>query len=128
MTDDLFTTIGDTDGTNAYELAHQWAGRTGREVDPAGPTYRAEQIHELATMASLADWLHRWMPLQIHRTLLAGATLDEVVAASGKTRREINDLWREWADGQLHLRTAYPNMPDFTEEAAQVDAVFAAQL
>jgi hypothetical protein len=86
---------------NPYTLAEYWADR--RRWPVPGRQTPADALHELAVMATLADWLRRWLPINIHAALLGGAGVDAVAAAAGVAPREVRSLWEPWADGQVEL-------------------------
>lgn len=130
--DDLFATFQEADAFGAYKLAARWLdvdrhpvrGDTGGVLVPSTP---ATELDQVATMAALAGWLTSWLPISIHRALLAGATVDEVSAASGLDAFEVTVRWREWSDGQRHIQTVYPNLPDHTAEYDRVAEILAAE-
>jgi hypothetical protein len=101
---ELVTTFVAARKRNVYELARQWADSGVRaDLERDAPDV---QLGELATMAALADRLTGWLPLQVHRAILAGATPEQTAAACGADVATVADRWRQWADGQRDLRTA----------------------
>jgi hypothetical protein len=81
-----------------FELARQWADTgSGRSA-----------LAELATMAALRSWLAGWLPLQIHRAVLDGASLEDVSAATGLGAAELVELWESWARAQRTLWDTAP--------------------
>lgn len=97
----MATTHEDMRGYSPYELAAWWADR---ECWPAG----GETCDELAVMCALGAWLRRWVPLAIHRALAAGATVEQVCAATGLTASGVRVEWTQWAAGQRHLYDLTP--------------------
>lgn len=124
----LFATYGQAHDAGAYELAHRWADVSRHPTpkigsDGAGvlvPSTAATELDQVATMAALAGWLRSWLPINIHRALLAGATVAEVAAASGLDPFEVSVRWREWSDGQRHLHEQIPSVPVALDEFDRV--------
>jgi hypothetical protein len=82
----------------AYALSRRWADSTGEAERTADG-----ELDQLATMAALAHWLTRWLPIQIHRAARAGASRTSIAAAMGVTVPEVMTRWTEWAQGQRDL-------------------------
>jgi hypothetical protein len=109
---------------NPFELAaywgdpQRWPGRGERDA--------AVELHELSTMAALADWLTRWLPIHVHAALLGGASVPQVAAALGVSPGQVRGIWAPWADGQVELwQTSNPARPlgVSPEQAGQVRGV-----
>ena len=47
-------------------------------------------------------------PLQVHHTVLAGATWEQIAAATGGDPDQARHAYRDWAEGQHQLRQDYP--------------------
>lgn len=119
--DELLATLADAERVNTFMLARRWADRTERP-DPAARTVAGE-VDELATMAALHKQIGRWLPLQIHRALLAGATVEQAAAAAGLTPLDLAQSWATWSINQRLLQEQMPDLPDHTAEYDQVGAV-----
>jgi hypothetical protein len=119
-------TFAEAEKVNAYELARRWGGSTRFPARLKGEESQAErELEELAVMAALRRWLERWTPAQIHRALLAGASVDQVAAAAGMTPDDVAATWRAWDVGQRQLWQTYPDM-DKTAKHDQVEAMLRA--
>jgi hypothetical protein len=114
---------------NPYTLARYWSERL-RWPSRDDQTLPDDALRELAVMSTLADWLRRWLPLQIHVALVHGADVHAVAGAAGVTAGEVLQLWEPWADREVDLwRTSNPDRriglnPDV---AAQVRALLRCQ-
>jgi len=117
---DLFTTYAEAEQFGAYRLATRWTAIRAAEQTVA------TEVDELATMAALRTWLTRWLPMQVHRVLLLGGTVDQAAAAAGLTHEEITAAWRDWAAGQRRLQETLPDLPDRSEQYDAVELVLAA--
>jgi hypothetical protein len=82
-----------------FILARYWGER---ERWPARPE-QLDELHELAVISRLGDWLWRWQPLHVHRAVLAGASGADVAAAAGCGPETVASRWRRWAQGQRRL-------------------------
>jgi len=94
----LPSTFAQAQESSPFELARIWGDvMTWPVLD-----HRTAQhcVQELAVMAALAAWLQRWLPLQVHRAALAGATLDQITAAAGTAPGDVVAMWQQWAQGQ----------------------------
>lgn len=101
---ELATTFEAARDRGVFALARQWLDSGGlAELERDAPDV---QLAELATMAALVHRLTNWLPLQVHRAILAGATPEQTAAACGADVATVADRWRQWADGQRDLRTA----------------------
>lgn len=58
---------------------------------------------ELSVTSVLADQLDRLVPLAIHRAVLAGASLTDLVEAAALGPEDLYKQWCRWADGQRRL-------------------------
>jgi hypothetical protein len=116
--DQCLTTFAEAEDLGAHKLARRWLDLTGSPRTPE------KNLDELATMAALAGWLSRWLPTQIHRTLVDGASVEQAAAAVGMTPAQLADVWRQWDQGQRHLWRTYPDM-DRTGEHDQVAELLA---
>jgi hypothetical protein len=92
-------TFAEAEVLGAFELAQQWADQVSWPVDRSAP----DELAKLACMSALARWLIRWQPILIHRAILAGATLPDVVAALGASQGEAFRYWHSWATRQRHV-------------------------
>lgn len=98
MTAGLPSTFAEAERMRPFDLARIWGnvltwpvvGRTAQDC-----------LEELAVMSALAYWLERWLPLQVHRAALAGASLEGIAAAAGTAPGAAAAMWQEWADRQV---------------------------
>ena len=92
-------------------------------------------------LAALEAVIERWMAvyavISIHRALLAGATVTQIVQATGLSRGQVAARWAAWADGQVRLgehtglgmtRQEYQRAAAAITSAALPDGVVAAGL
>ncbi|MPZ00994.1 MAG: hypothetical protein GEU97_24125 [Actinophytocola sp.] len=120
-----WVTFDDAARQNPFTLARHWG-----DVDiwPLGKRTTTEALHEIATMAALADVLTRWLPLEAHKALLEGATAAEVATAAGTTIDELRQRWDTWVSGQLALwhdgadgeRPRFGVAPEDAERVAEI--------
>lgn len=113
----------------AHALARRWLDDATEALDHRVDV--AAQLTEAATMAALAGWLHRWLPITIHHALLAGATPVQVAAATGLDVDAVAERWREWSQRQLiyvpgasvaeHRRVARIIAPSTTRACGRTD-------
>lgn len=113
---DMFRTFDEAKQESAYNLARQWLDLTFRFEDLSA----ASELDEVAVMAALASWLTRWLPIHIHRSLIAGASIEEVAAAAGIEFSEVTRRWREWSDGQRQLQLTNRGTVDLSDEYDRV--------
>lgn len=116
---DLLVTFADANDENPYQLAREW-GDVSRLLHLRGSV--DGELDQLARMAVLIDRLTRWLPLQIHAALRAGASLDDVEAATSLTRAEIWEAWNSWAGRQR--RYVYAGNVDELVVFDQVEQLF----
>ncbi len=87
-------TFNAAEDLGAFDLAQLWADRTAW---PLSGRTAYDELAELACMSALAKWLTRWQPIAIHSAVLAGATMEAIVGASGNSLQVAFDRWQEWA-------------------------------
>ncbi|MCW2899192.1 MAG: hypothetical protein JWO67_1457 [Streptosporangiaceae bacterium] len=130
-TPERITTFEQAHRVGAYELARRWADRSllpmlmpREKAEAAGIPVRevADELEELAVMAALHGWLDGWMPINVHRSLLAGATVEQTATAMGTDPTTMAAAWRAWSAGQRRLWQTYPDM-DHTAEHDRVAAI-----
>jgi hypothetical protein len=63
-------------------------------------------LAELALAAAVTAWWSRWQPMTIHAALRAGATVNEVAAATGLDEAEVVHRWTRWTNAQTILVAA----------------------
>lgn len=85
---------------SAFDLATYWGDRTRWPAITADPN---DELHELATISALAEWLRRWMPIHVHKALLGGKDLQDVANAACVSPYDLRPIWEVWARGQLGL-------------------------
>lgn len=112
----LLRTFEQARSANPYTLARRWSDSAG-----TSPTDRDGQLDEVATMAALSWWMTHWLPISVHRALMAGASIEEVAEASGMQFAQVTNAWRTWADGQRSLQSEHANLPDHTGEYDLID-------
>jgi hypothetical protein len=80
----------------------------GRSLDPADypPLTAAEHLELLALGERLAR--HYRHPAMVHHAVLAGATWEQVAAATGGDPEEARLAYQDWAAGQRQLRRDFP--------------------
>ena len=86
---------------NPYAVARHWAEPMCLRLERSA----RDELSELACMSALAQWLARWQPINIHRALLKGASVEDVAAAFGGSADETARAWYQWADGQRRWST-----------------------
>jgi hypothetical protein len=107
---------------NPFELAAWWVGQVSHK-SPAEYT-AVDHLEELARTHALAQQLTGWLPLSMHRALLAGATPGEVAVAYGADVATVHKIWLTWANGQRRLAQAgSAGGPTIGLDAAEYDQV-----
>jgi hypothetical protein len=101
-----------------YEAARRWADRTRYPTPPDV----VRELDDLALTCALNSWTARWRPTTVHTALLAGASMEQVCAATGMGFAELAAEWREWARGQRHLNQTV-GVPD-VRDLDRVEAMF----
>lgn len=86
---------------SAFQLARRWGDSSRWGL--AGERGPENALSELACLSALGYWLQAWQPLSIHRSLLAGASVQAVADACGLPVDVIRRRWQIWADGQARL-------------------------
>ncbi len=120
---ELFTTLEDAESMNAFELAERWADgqRWARRTTATGADVIPYELDELVTMATLTNWLNRWLPIHVHAAILAGATIAEVTAATGVDVTRLAARWEIWVRGQRRLRDTMEGTSGPTNAGVGVD-------
>lgn len=62
----------------------------------------------IAMAAAVVHWWERWQPTMVHRSLAAGATIDQVTAATGRNAAQLYHAWLRWSQGQVDLYEGSP--------------------
>lgn len=75
-------------------------------VYPAGGLPAADHLELLALGERLARYRH---PVLVHHAVVAGATWQQIAAATGTSPDEARQAYREWAEGQRQLRRQFPD-------------------
>jgi hypothetical protein len=70
------------------------------------PLALAEHLELIALGERLARYFAH--PAQIHHAVVAGATWEQIAAATGSTPAGVRRAYREWAEGQHRLRQDFP--------------------
>jgi hypothetical protein len=63
----------------------------------------AVHLEELTRVAELVSMLDGWQAIVVHRAVLTGATLHELVLALGEPADQVVARWRTWSRGQRNL-------------------------
>ncbi|WP_326834496.1 hypothetical protein VSH64_06150 [Amycolatopsis rhabdoformis] len=71
----------------------------------------ATQLHRLAAMASLQDWVRRSSPVLMHEAVLAGESPAEVAAAARLSVAEAHLTWNTWASRRLAASAVTEPLP-----------------
>lgn len=86
-------------------------GSTSRDLPLPASTGSATQLHRLAAMASLQDWVRRSSPVLMHEAVLAGENPTEVAAAARLSVAEAHLTWNTWATRRLASPTVGEPLP-----------------
>jgi len=70
------------------------------------PLTAAEHLELLALGERLARYYRH--PVLVHHAVTAGATWEQIAAATGTSPDEARQAYREWAEGQHQLRLDFP--------------------
>ncbi len=97
-----------------------------RSIQPED--YPALTVAEHLELVALGERIARYYrhPSQVHRAVTAGATWDQIAAATGSTVSRARQAYLDWAIGQRKLRQDFPAGTiglDGDEYAAAVKAV-----
>lgn len=98
--DGLFTTRRAASGLSPYELARRFLALPLLDRGDLD-----EELHALAVTSALARATQGWSAIAIHRALVAGATVEQVMDAS--TDDAVAVAWADWAKGQLEYGLEY---------------------
>ncbi|MEV4596881.1 hypothetical protein AB0K15_05705 [Amycolatopsis sp. NPDC049253] len=80
--------------------------------DPGSDTREGgSQLHRLAAMASLQDWIRRSSPVLMHEAVLAGESPAEVAAAARLSVAQAHLTWNTWATRRLASTTPGEALP-----------------
>ncbi|MEW2500563.1 hypothetical protein AB0878_08790 [Amycolatopsis sp. NPDC047767] len=80
--------------------------------DPDSDTRGAgSQLHRLAAMASLQDWIRRSSPVLMHEAVLAGESPAEVASAARLSVAQAHLTWNTWATRRLASATPGEALP-----------------
>lgn len=63
-------------------------------------------LEEIARTAAVVQRLDGWQGLNVHRAVLAGATLLDLAAAFGEPAAAVVDRYRRWSTGQRCVEVA----------------------
>lgn len=84
-----------------WVLAGWWSDRQVWGI--CGQRTAREELAELAIVSELVRWTLGWLPLLIHQAYLAGASVDQVLTASGMPQQEMLACWLDWSSEQRRL-------------------------
>jgi hypothetical protein len=107
---DRYQALNDRDS-----MARAIATLKARGVKPADPALNPEGVPPLTTaghleLLALGEALARYYrhPVQVHHAVLAGASWQQVAAATGGDPEQARRAYRAWAEGQHRLRQDFP--------------------
>jgi hypothetical protein len=63
----------------------------------------ADHLEQLTRVAELVNRLDSWQALGVHRAVLAGASVHELVVALGEPAEQVMARWRGWSQRQRNL-------------------------
>ena len=96
-------------------MARSIAALRARGAQPADPALNPEDFPPLTTaehleLLALGEALarHYRHPAQVHDAVRAGATWQQVAAATGGDPDQARQVYRAWAEGQHRLRQDFP--------------------
>ena len=84
----------------------EWNDDRSLDPDDYPPLTAAEHLEMLALGEVIAR--HYRHPSQVHHTVMAGATWEQIAAATGGDPDQARHAYRDWAEGQRQLRQDYP--------------------
>jgi hypothetical protein len=84
------------------------AWKADRSIRPADhpPLTAGEALEMLARGESRARYSRH--PAQVHHAVVAGATWQQIAAATGRDAGQVRDRYHQWAISQRELREQYP--------------------
>ncbi|MEU4667858.1 hypothetical protein AB0F91_07790 [Amycolatopsis sp. NPDC023774] len=95
-------------GATAPELT---GVHTTAPAPTSGTREAGSQLHRLAAMASLQDWVRRSSPVLMHEAVLAGESPTEVAAAARLSIAQAHLTWNTWATRRLASATPGEALP-----------------
>jgi hypothetical protein len=84
----------------------EWNDDRSLDPDDYPPLTAAEHLEMLALGEVVAR--HYRHPSQVHHAVMAGATWEQIAAATGGDPGQARQAYREWAEGQHQLRRDFP--------------------
>lgn len=78
-----------------FVLASWWADR--KMWGTLGQRSVDRELAEAAIVCELSRWMLGWMPLTIHCSIMAGASMEQILAATGMGRQELLTVWVDWS-------------------------------
>jgi hypothetical protein len=84
----------------------EWNDDRSLDPDDYPPLTVAEHLEMLALGEVIAR--HYRHPSQVHHTVMAGATWEQIAAATGGDPGQARQAYRDWAEGQHQLRQDFP--------------------
>ena len=87
-------------------MCGEWNDDRSLDPDDYLPLTAAEHLEMLALGEVIA--CHYRHPSQVHHTVMAGATWEQIAAATGGDPDQARHAYRDWAEGQRQLRQDYP--------------------
>ena len=84
----------------------EWNHDRSLDPDDYPPLTAAEYLEMLALGERIAR--HYCHPSQVHHTVIAGATWEQIAAATGGGPGQARQAYQEWAEGKHQLRQDFP--------------------
>ena len=84
----------------------EWNDDRSLDPDDYPPLTAAEHLEMLALGQVIAQYYRH--PSQVHHTVLAGATWEQIAAATGDDPDQARQAYRDWAEGQHQLHQDFP--------------------
>ena len=85
----------------------EWNDDRSLDPDDYPPLTAAEHLEMLALGQVIAQYYRH--PSQVHHTVLAGATWEQIAAATGGDPDQARQAYRDWAEGQHQLHQDFPS-------------------
>jgi hypothetical protein len=90
----------------ALHARGEWGDDRGIDPEDYPPLTAAEHLEMIALGEVMARYYRH--PAQVHHALMAGATWEQIAAATGGDAGQARQDCRTWADGQHRLRSGFP--------------------
>ena len=90
----------------ALKARGEWNDDRSLDPDDYPPLTAAEHLEMLALGQVIAQYYRH--PSQVHHPVLAGATWEQIAAATGGDPDQARQAYRDWAEGQHQLHQDFP--------------------